>query len=126
MAHNSYIETTEMIQMNVNATYLCSQMAHGNKIDWFDVAGVVYGLSSRFGIINTEGFEIPMIDAGIALAIISSSLAHQAESQANIQSNCDAFKAHCHQQRVENDRYYAGETAYNRGMDRQDFILISD
>lgn len=110
----------------MNATYLRSQMANGNKIDWFDVAGVVYGLSSRNGIINTEGFEIPMIDAGIAMAIISSSLAHQAEIQANIQAGCDAFKAHCHQQRLENDSYYAGEEAYNRGMDRQDFILISD
>ena len=110
----------------MHATYLRSQMAHGNKIEWFDVAGVVYGYSSRNGIINTEGFEMPMIDAGIALAIMSSSLAHQAESQANIQAGCDAFKATCHQQRLDNDRYYAGEEAYNRGMNRQDFILISD
>ena len=53
------------------ATYLHSHMAHGTKIDWFDIDGVVYGLNSRRGITDKYGAEIAMVPADVAVAILT-------------------------------------------------------
>ena len=68
----------------MNAKYLSSFLNNGTKVDWFDINGSVYGYSNITGIIDTEGFEIPMIDASIAIAILSGVAANRVESLANI------------------------------------------
>ena len=53
------------------AVYLHSHMIRGVNVDWFDVNGTVYGLNSERGITDRYGWEVEMIDAAIAAAIMA-------------------------------------------------------
>lgn len=54
----------------MTAYYLHSHMAHGVKVDWFEIDGTVYGLNSKRGITDRLGWEIEFIDARIAAKIL--------------------------------------------------------
>jgi hypothetical protein len=51
-------------------------MIRGVNIDWFDVDGTVYGLNSERGITDRYGWEVEMIDANIAAAILTAKAKH--------------------------------------------------
>ena len=62
------------------ARYLHSHMIRGVNIDWFDVDGTVYGLNSERGITDRYGWEVEMIDANIASAILTAKAKLQPET----------------------------------------------